>query len=77
MAMPARRETNDADTWNADYSIVYHLKEDFAGTAPQAKDSTANAVHGTYDIAGATVEDNTLWGRQMHPLRQRPEPARR
>jgi Concanavalin A-like lectin/glucanases superfamily len=33
-----------------------------AGTAPQARDSTANAVHGTYDIAGATVEANTLWG---------------
>ena len=45
-------ETNDADTWNADYGVVYHLKEDPAGTAPQAKDSTANAVHGTYDIAG-------------------------
>ena len=55
-------EMNDADTWNADYGVVYHLKEDPAGTAPQARDSTANAVHGTYDIAGATVEDNTLWG---------------
>jgi Concanavalin A-like lectin/glucanases superfamily len=38
------------------------VAQDPAGTAPQAKDSTANAVHGTYDIAGATVEDNTLWG---------------
>jgi biopolymer transport protein ExbB len=55
-------EENDADTWNADYGVVYHLKEDPAGTAPQAKDSTVNAVHGTYDIAGATVEANTLWG---------------
>jgi Concanavalin A-like lectin/glucanases superfamily/Domain of unknown function (DUF2341) len=55
-------ESDDPDTWNADYGVVYHLKEDPAGTAPQAKDSTANAVHGTYDIAGATVEDNTLWG---------------
>jgi Concanavalin A-like lectin/glucanases superfamily len=55
-------ETNDADTWNSDYGVVYHLKEDPAGTAPQAKDSTANAVHGTYDVAGPTVEDNTLWG---------------
>jgi hypothetical protein len=54
-------ETNDADTWNADDGVVYHLKEDPAGTAPQAKDSTVNAVHGTYDIAGATIEDNTLW----------------
>ena len=54
-------QTNDADTWNADYSIVYHLKEDFAGTTPQAKDSTTSAVHGTYDVAGATVEDNTFW----------------
>ena len=55
-------ETNDADTWNADYGVVYHLKEDPAGTAPQARDSTANAVHGTYDVAGATALDNTLWG---------------
>jgi hypothetical protein len=53
---------NDADIWNADDGVVYHLKEDPAGTAPQARDSTANAVHGSYDIAGATVEDNTLWG---------------
>jgi hypothetical protein len=55
-------ETNDPDSWNANYGVVYQLKEDPAGTAPQAKDSTANAVHGIYDIAGATVEDNTLWG---------------
>jgi Domain of unknown function (DUF2341) len=54
-------ETNDADRWNAD-CVVYHLKENPAGTAPQAKDSTINAVHGIYDIAGATVEANTLWG---------------
>jgi hypothetical protein len=40
-------ETNDADTWNADYGVVYHLKEDPGGTAPQAKDSTANAVRCT------------------------------
>jgi hypothetical protein len=59
---PSATETNDADTWNGDYGVVYHLKEDPAGTAPQASDSTANAVHGTYDIAGAAVEDNTLWG---------------
>jgi hypothetical protein len=55
-------EANDADTWNPDYGVVYHLKEDPAGTAPQAKDSTVNAVHGTYDIAGATALDNILWG---------------
>jgi hypothetical protein len=40
-------ETNAADTWNGDYGVVYHLKEDPGGTAPQAKDSTVNAVHGT------------------------------
>jgi hypothetical protein len=34
----------------------------FAHAAPQAKDSTLNAVHGTYDIAGATVHENALWG---------------
>jgi biopolymer transport protein ExbB len=59
---PGASEANDADTWNADYGVVYHLKEDPAGTAPQAKDSTTNALHGTYDLAGATVEANTLWG---------------
>jgi hypothetical protein len=53
---------NAGAAWNADYGIVYHLKEDPTGTAPQARDSTVNAVHGTYDLAGATVEDNTLWG---------------
>ena len=55
-------EANDADTWNADYGVVYHLKEDPAGTAPQVKDSAVTAVHGTYDITGATVEANSLWG---------------
>jgi hypothetical protein len=45
---------NDADIWNADDGVVYHLKEDPAGTAPQARDSTADGVHGSYDIAGAT-----------------------
>jgi hypothetical protein len=59
---PSAAEANDADTWNADYGVVYHLKEDPAGTAPQAKDSTVNALHGTYDIAGATALDNTPWG---------------
>jgi hypothetical protein len=58
---PSAAEANDADTWNADYGVVYHLKEDPAGTAPQAKDSTVNALHGTYDIAGATALDNTPW----------------
>ena len=55
-------ETNDADTWNPDYGVVYDLKEDPAGVAPQAKDSTVKAVHSTYELAGATALDNTLWG---------------
>ena len=54
-----RRDERCVDTWNANYGIVYRLKEDPAGTAPQAKDSTANAVNGTYDIAGAIVEADT------------------
>ena len=70
-------ETNDADTWSPDYGVVYHLKEDPAGAVPQPKDSTVHAVHGTYDVAGANVEVNTLWGVQVHPLRQRPASARR
>jgi Concanavalin A-like lectin/glucanases superfamily len=53
-------EANDADTWNADYGIIYHLKEDPAGVAPQAKDHQCGARH--LYIAGATVEVNTLWG---------------
>jgi hypothetical protein len=57
-------EANDPDTWSADYGVVYHLKEDPAGAAPQSRDSTANAVHSTYDLAGATVEANILWGGQ-------------
>jgi hypothetical protein len=55
-------EPNDADTWNADYGVVYHLKEDPAGTAPRPRTARNNAVHGTYDISGAIVQDNTLWG---------------
>ena len=58
---PSAAEANDADTWNADYGVIYHLKEDPAGLAPQAKDSTVKAVHGIYDVAGATIEDNTFW----------------
>jgi hypothetical protein len=72
----AAAETNDTDTWNADYGVVYHLKEDPAGTAPQAKDSTVNGVHGTYDVAGATVEANALWGGRCILFDNGPRPAR-
>ena len=46
-----------------DYGVVYHLvsttaKEDPARAAQQSKGSSANAVHGTHNGAGATVEDN-------------------
>ncbi|GLZ30123.1 hypothetical protein Lesp02_23130 [Lentzea sp. NBRC 105346] len=34
-------------TWPSQYRSVWHLKEDPTGTAPQFKDSTANANHGT------------------------------
>jgi hypothetical protein len=64
-------ETNGADTWNADYGVVYHLKEDPAGTAPQAKDSTANAAHGPM-TSQARPSRTYAVGRQIHPLRQRP-----
>src|SRR5437867_505116 len=36
-----------AGVWNANYNAVWHLKENPAGTAPQMKDSTTNALHAT------------------------------
>ncbi|TLY39614.1 MAG: DUF2341 domain-containing protein, partial [Nitrospirae bacterium] len=38
---------NPTGVWNANYNAVWHLKENPAGTAPQMKDSTTNALHAT------------------------------
>jgi hypothetical protein len=65
-------KTNDADTWNADYGVVYHLKEAPAGTAPQAKAPPMRCTA----LPGHRPGQYAL-GWQLHPLRQRPAPARR
>src|SRR6266513_268726 len=39
--------TNCTGVWDANFKGVWHLKEDPSGTAPQIKDSTSNANHGT------------------------------
>ena len=38
---------NPAGVWDSGYKGVWHLAENPAGAAPQMKDSTANASHGT------------------------------
>jgi hypothetical protein len=40
-------QTTPASTWSNNWQAVYHLKEDPTGAAPQMKDSTGNANHGT------------------------------
>jgi hypothetical protein len=59
MAMPA--EANDANTWNADNEVVYHLNQHPPARRRGPRTAPPMRVHGTHDIAGATVEDNTLW----------------
>jgi hypothetical protein len=39
--------SNPTGVWDCNYKGVWHLKEDPSGTAPQMKDSTSNANHGT------------------------------
>jgi hypothetical protein len=38
---------NATGVWNANYRGVWHLREDPEGVAPQMRDSTSNASHGT------------------------------
>lgn len=38
---------NAASTWDSNYQVVMHMKEDPSGTAPQMQDSTANNRDGT------------------------------
>jgi hypothetical protein len=42
-----QRNPTGAGVWEPNYLGVWHLKEDPSGAAPQIKDSTANANHGT------------------------------
>jgi hypothetical protein len=47
--------------WDANYLGVWHLKENPAGTAPQMKDSTSNAKHGT--SFGSMTSGNQVTGK--------------
>jgi hypothetical protein len=44
--MPSSTQ-NASGVWDANYKGVWHLSQNPTGTAPQIKDSTANAYHGT------------------------------
>jgi len=50
----AGAETNDADTWNANYKAVYHMNDDPDNTA--IADSTSNGNDGTKKGAGTPAE---------------------
>jgi hypothetical protein len=43
----AANQQNAAGVWDTNFKGVWHLKEDPSGTAPQMRDSTSNANHGT------------------------------
>jgi hypothetical protein len=50
------------DTWNADYGVVYHLKEDPPARRLRPRTAPPMRCTAPMNIAGATVEANTLWG---------------
>ena len=52
----ASDQQNAPGVWDTSYVSVWHLKEDPAGGAPQAKDSTTSAKHGT-SAGGMTSGD--------------------
>jgi hypothetical protein len=52
--------SNPTGVWDCNYKGVWHLKEDPSGTAPQMKDSTSNANHGT--TYGAMTSDDQVSG---------------
>ena len=56
----ASDQQNATGVWDSSYKGVWHLKEDPAGGAPQAKDSTANAKHGT--SAGSMTSGDQIPG---------------
>jgi hypothetical protein len=43
----AANQQNAAGVWDTNFKGVWHLREDPSGTAPQIRDSTSNANHGT------------------------------
>ncbi|MHB8053174.1 MAG: DUF2341 domain-containing protein, partial [Methanoregula sp.] len=43
----AANQQNAAGVWDTNFKGVWHLKENPSGTAPQMRDSTSNANHGT------------------------------
>src|SRR3972149_6042286 len=47
--------------WSNGYAGVWHLREDPSGTAPQIKDSTSNANHGT--SAGSMTSGDQVAGK--------------
>ena len=49
-------QENKTGVWNANYKGVWHLKEDPSGAAPQMKDSTSNANHGTADATMTSAD---------------------
>lgn len=50
-------QENPAGVWDTNYKGVWHLKEDPSGGAPQMKDSTINANHGT--TSGMSIFNQT------------------
>ncbi|MEK7995717.1 MAG: DUF2341 domain-containing protein, partial [Planctomycetota bacterium] len=57
----ATNQQDAANVWDTNYKGVWHLKEDPSGTAPQMKDSTANANHGTSQ--GAMTSGDQVAGK--------------
>ncbi|MGE5831463.1 MAG: DUF2341 domain-containing protein, partial [Methanomicrobiales archaeon] len=50
-----------ANVWDGNYKAVWHLKENPSGTAPQMKDSTGTANHGT--SAGSMTSGDQVAGQ--------------
>src|SRR5712692_2267370 len=57
----AANQQNAVGAWDANYLAVWHLKEDPSGTAPQMKDSTSHANHGT--SAGTMPSTDSVAGK--------------
>jgi hypothetical protein len=52
----AANQQNVPGVWDTNFKGVWHLKEDPSGTAPQMRDSTSNANHGTSGGAMTTSD---------------------
>jgi len=57
----AADQQNATNVWDANHKAVWHLKEDPSGAAPQMRDSTANANHGT--SAGSMTSGDQVAGK--------------